>query len=225
MELVSINNGGSLDANGEQVATFNRHFLNDQNMARHSMMEQVSGMLMNNIRELITSGAWRHYRNGMGVFEWREHEFDYFLASCLISPTELARLVRNGSIPEWAELVNMTNPGKGKRGGTRRPIDEVADQIRLGVPTGYGDPNKWVQEARTGFGDRNDQMVAADPTRLKKAMRAGNLTAVKKPPQIHVSITHTRDKSMSEDVQRASMIMSWLEKNPGVKSLVKRRLR
>jgi hypothetical protein len=219
-----MHGGELLDANGEQVATFNRHFLNDQNQARHSMSEQVSAMLMSNVRQLMATGAWRHYRNALGVFEWRQHEFDYFLASCLISPRELALLVRNGSIPEWAELLNMTNPGMGQRGQTRRPVDEVAAQVRRGVPGGHGDASRWVKEARAGFGDRNDQTIAADPKKVKRAVRAGSLTAVKE-RRIAVHVRHTRDESMSEDAQRASMIVAWLDKNPAVRRRVKRALR
>ncbi|HSS09090.1 MAG TPA: hypothetical protein VLL25_04340, partial [Acidimicrobiales bacterium] len=200
------------------------HFHNDQNSAHHSMASQVAAMLMTNVREIRKTGAWQSYRNALGVFEWREHEFDYFLAANLTAPRELARLVRDGSIPDWAELVNMTNPGTGKQGATRRPVDEVAAQIRQGIPGGHGNPERWVEAARTGFGDSNDQVVAADPKQVKKAVKAGNITAAKRPAQLTVSITHTRNESLTLDGQRAEMIVAWLEKNPAVRDLVKKAL-
>ena len=138
--------------NAELVSGFTSRYRNDEQAARRSLAGQTADMFMANIRELWQSGAWRDYRNALGEFHWREHEFDYFLRSELIEPRQLAELVRRGDVPAWAELINSTNPGKGQRGQTRRPFDEIEPQLRQAIPGGY-DPARWLNAARAGFGD------------------------------------------------------------------------
>ena len=62
------------------VSKFTSHYRNDEAAARRSLAGQTAEMFMANIRELWRTGAWQHYRHALGEFEWREHEFDYFLA-------------------------------------------------------------------------------------------------------------------------------------------------
>jgi hypothetical protein len=211
--------GDVLDANGIDVIDFHSSFVNDRNRVRSSMKEQVAEMLMTNIRNLWTSEAWRHYRHGLGEFEWREHEFDYFLAAQLISPLEVSMVVKNGSIDSWAELINSTNPGRGQRGKTRRPIGEVADQIRRSIPGGHGDPDVWVKAALVGFGDFHDQAIAKSPKRLREVKKS-SLSAVKRPPEVRVQMAVRRDESKTVAQQQAELITAWLGKHPDVLNCV-----
>jgi hypothetical protein len=211
-----------LEHAGAQVINFGSRFLNDPNRARHGMETQVAEMLMRNVRELHQSGAWRHYRHGLGEFVWLEHEFDYFLASCMIHPAEYARIIKRGSIPLWAELVNSTNPGRGQRGQTRRPIEDVADQIRRGVPGGYGDPDHWVHLAREGFADRNEMAIARDARKVRKAAKAGSVSAVARPEQVRIQLAQKRDAAVSVEQQQADMLAAWLKANPAVARLLRK---
>ena len=212
------------DRNGKAVIRFASNYVNDRNKAGRKMSEQWADMTMANIRELWADGTWRKYRTALGTFEWREHEFDYFLASLMMEPRDVANTIRNGSIPDWAELVNSINPGTGKLGKTRRPIADVVAQIRQGIPGGHGDPDVWVRHAAAGFGDRNDQMIAKSPTKVRQAVKAGNVTAIKKGPQARINMCRARDESITIDQQRAEMLLDFLHTHPAVAAIVKKGL-
>lgn len=221
--LTVVTDDDPLRSAGHEVTNFHRHYVNDRNNTRHELHKQFAGMLMDSIRSLWQSGSWRHYRNTLGEFEWHEHEFDYFLAAQMMNPIEVAQIIRGGSVHDWADLINSTNPGHPGRSNTRRPIAAAADDIRRSVPGGHGDPDTWVRHAAAGFGDRNDQQIAKSKKKLAQAEKS-SLSAIKEGEQVFVRARAKRDPAKSEAQQQAELILGWLSKNPQVDSLVRKAL-
>ena len=78
--------------------------------------------------------------------------------------------------------------------------------------------------ARAGFGDGHDQMIAADPKKVN-AVKADGYSAVKKGDRLSVSLARKRNSAISENVQRAEMILDYLAAHPKVAAIIKRRLK
>jgi hypothetical protein len=72
-----------LDENGEKVV----HFAADIRTLGKL------GELSSKIIEMAESGAWRRYRTAVGVDQWRECEFDYFLISCDLAYQDVYRAI------------------------------------------------------------------------------------------------------------------------------------
>jgi hypothetical protein len=81
-----------LDKNGERVV----HFAADVRT-----LGKI-GELADKIIEMAESGAWRRYRTAVGVDEWRECEFDYFLISCDVAFDDVYRAIK------WHRLGEQT---------------------------------------------------------------------------------------------------------------------
>jgi hypothetical protein len=80
------------------------------------------GELTDEVVAIAKSGSWRRYRTAVGVDEWHECEFDYFLIACDLGYDDISRIVaytREGSA--LAPLMDReADPGR------RRAFEEAS---------------------------------------------------------------------------------------------------
>ena len=109
-----------LDEAGEQVV----HFMGDVRTLGKL------GELRGKIIEMAESGAWRRYRTAVGVDEWRECEFDYFLISCDLEYDDVYRAIATAKAGDATRA--MMNPAA--EPDKRRTLDEAAAAWHAPVP-------------------------------------------------------------------------------------------
>lgn len=80
------------------------------------------GELTDEVLAIAKSGSWRRYRTAVGVDEWRECEFDYFLIACDLSHEDVARIVTYTR--EGATLAAMMD--RAANSTRRRPLEEAS---------------------------------------------------------------------------------------------------
>ena len=101
-----------LDEAGEQVV----HFMGDVRTLGKL------GELRGKITAMAESGAWRRYRTAVGVDEWLECEYDYFLIGCDLAYDDVYRAIAfdKGGDAVRGMMDRDADPGK------RRPLEEAA---------------------------------------------------------------------------------------------------
>lgn len=80
------------------------------------------GELANEVVDVAKSGQWRRYKTAVGLTEWRESEFDYFLISCDLSHEDIGRVVLHTD--DWSTLAQIMDPNADAT--CRRPLEEAA---------------------------------------------------------------------------------------------------
>jgi len=80
------------------------------------------GELAEEVIGIAKSASWRHYKTAVGVNEWRESEFDYFLMSCDLTHEDIGRVVLHTS--DWATLAQIMDPNADS--SRRRSLKEAA---------------------------------------------------------------------------------------------------
>ena len=94
-----------LDEAGEQVV----HFTGDVRTLGKL------GELRGKIIEMAESGAWRRYRTAVGVDEWLECEFDYFLISCDLEYDDVYRAIAHAKAGDVTRAMMDPDAGPDKR--------------------------------------------------------------------------------------------------------------
>jgi hypothetical protein len=79
------------------------------------------GELTDEVVAVAKSGSWRRYRTAVGIDEWRECEFDYFLIACDLGHDDIARIL--AYTREGAALAPLMDR---ETNGTRRRTFEEA---------------------------------------------------------------------------------------------------
>ncbi len=126
------------------------------------------------VEELLQSSLWQDYTAPNGSrYQFRSHEFDYFLAVMEIDPTVIryAYLKAAGVDKLHVKLMHLSDvTGRGRKttAGQRRPRAEVAREYAA-YPDGAGARIKSYGSVVT---DRTAQ-VAADPERRKEYEATG----------------------------------------------------
>lgn len=80
------------------------------------------GELTDEIVSMAQSGEWRRYRTALGVDEWGECEFDFFLIACGLAWDDVSRVLAWSG--KGAELAPLMDPSANKT--RRRSLDEAA---------------------------------------------------------------------------------------------------
>lgn len=134
-----------LDQAGEQVV----HFMGDVRT-----LGKI-GELADKIIAMAESGAWRRYRTAVGIEEWRECEFDYFLIGCDLAYEDVYRAIKWHKLGERTRAMMDRDADPRKRrslekaatayhaAGPETLIDKAA---RLGWTTKTGKPRSPLSE-------------------------------------------------------------------------------
>jgi hypothetical protein len=80
------------------------------------------GELTDQIVAMAESGTWRQYRTALGVEDWRECEFDFFLISCGLAWDDVSRVLAWSHKGE--SLMPFMDPSANS--GKRRTLEEAA---------------------------------------------------------------------------------------------------
>lgn len=134
------------------------------------------GELTDKVVAIAKSGAWRRYRTAVGVDEWRECEFDYFLIACDLSHDDIGRVV--AYTREGAALAPMMD--REANSTRRRPFEEASAAWH--APT----PETLIEQAQRLGWTRGE---------ASSALRAAPL-----PPRVRAR--HAHGISMDEHAQR-----------------------
>ena len=118
--MAKSTNNPFLDEAGEQVV----HFTGDVRTLGKL------GELRGKIIEMAESGAWRRYRTAVGVDEWLECEFDYFLISCDLEYDDVYRAIAHAKAGDATR--DMMDPQAGPE--KRRSLEEAAAAWHAPVP-------------------------------------------------------------------------------------------
>lgn len=109
----------AVDENGRAVLSFAAELANLSRTAA----------LVDEIAEMYESGRWRSYRTAVGIEEWQECEFDYFLVACDVGYDEISRVLAwNRRGKDLAPAMMSEDARK------RRPIEVAAQSWHS--PTG-----------------------------------------------------------------------------------------
>ena len=80
------------------------------------------GELSSKIIEMAESGVWRRYRTAVGVDEWLECEFDYFLIGCDLEYDDVYRAIKWHKLGETTRAMMDQDAGPDKR----RTLEQAA---------------------------------------------------------------------------------------------------
>lgn len=139
------------------------------------------GELADKILSIATSGNWRRYRTAVGVTQWREAEFDYFLISCDLSHEDVGRAILHTGA--WSTFVRIMDANADE--AHRRPLQEAA--------------SSWMSPSNEGLIERAQRLG------WTKAPDTPRLRAAPLPPRRPVySSTHTRDSRQVYVLRRLS---------------------
>jgi hypothetical protein len=109
-------NGKFIDEAGNEVLRF---ISATRNLSR-------IGELADEVVRIAKSKSWRHYRDAVGEYDWREAEFDYFLMSCDLRHEDIGRVVLHTQ--DWSTLAQIMDPNADV--SRRRPLEEAAASWR-----------------------------------------------------------------------------------------------
>lgn len=118
------------------------------------------GELTDQIVAMAESGKWRQYRTAVGVDEWRECEFDFFLISCGLAWDDVSRVLAWSHKGET--LMPFMDPSANS--GQRRTLEEAATAWHA------PGPETLIERARRlGWtkGERNALRVPPIPERAR----------------------------------------------------------
>lgn len=124
------------------------------------------GELTDQIVAMAESGKWRQYRTAVGVDEWRECEFDFFLISCGLAWDDVSRVLAWSRKGET--LMPFMDPSANS--GRRRTLEEAATAWHAPGPETLTE-----RARRLGWtkGERNTLRVPPVPERARVRFAKG----------------------------------------------------
>jgi hypothetical protein len=128
------------------------------------------GELSAKIIEMAESGVWRRYRTAVGVDEWLECEFDYFLIACDLDCDDVHRAIKWDRLGETtrAMMDQKAQPPK------RRPLEQAAAAYHAAGPETLiqkAERLHWISKSgkpRSPLSDRRQRQQASGGKTLEK---------------------------------------------------------
>lgn len=127
------------------------------------------GELTDEVVSIAESGSWRRYRTAVGIDEWRECEFDYFLIACDLGYDDISRIVAyTGEGGSLAPLMDRdADPGR------RRTFEEASEAWHAPAPETLV---KRAQRLGWTKGDTSATLRAAPLPRRVRARQAHGMS-------------------------------------------------
>lgn len=161
------------------------------------------GELVGHLEEVIEQDLWRDFTTPAGTrFEFRSHEFDYFLATQELDATFVRHSYLQADLPEMARrrfrLADITGRGQKVTEDERRPAEAVASLYDTD-PSGAGERiRRWRQDGAVVVTDRTGR-VAADPGR-REAVETGRETRIERPTAQVWRVRWSDDRSVAQAI-------------------------
>lgn len=175
--------------------------------------------LVGHLEEVIENDLWRDYTAPNGTrFQFRSHEFDYFLAAEGHDPTEIRRHYAAADLPDMAHrqmrLADITGQGVEVSSGQRRSRKEIIEALAHD-PSGSAGRVQAVERVVS----RSTAEIAKDPPR-RRAYLAGESV----PRQLEWRF-QVRTRDCASLAYRAQRIVEELGKDPDLAHAVLNGLR
>lgn len=124
------------------------------------------GELADEVIAIAKSSSWRRYQTAVGLNEWRESEFDYFLMACDLSHEDIGRVVLHTQ--DWATLAPIMDANADS--SRRRALEEAAETWP------FPSQETLVQRARRLGWTRGPASTKLRPAPLPPRRKPNNLT-------------------------------------------------
>lgn len=178
--------------------------------------------LVGYLEEVIENDLWRDFTTPAGTrFQFRSHEFDYFLAAQEHDAAEIRRHYAAAELPDMARrqmrLADITGRGEAPPDEARRPARDVAE-LYASDPSGAGARIRHRHAEKNAPVTRSTSEIAKDPER-RAAYLAGEKIARQQVWTFRVRTVEDADVGT-----RAKRIVAELGKDPELEAAVRRAL-